>query len=380
MAWNEPGGNKPKDPWGGGEQGPPDLDEAIKKVQEKLGSLFGGRPSSSGGGNAVGGGLVALILVAGLIFWAAMGFYKVDEQERGVIFRLGRYHATVGPGLHWNPPFIDDVTRVTVTTERQYTSRGLMLTQDENIVELPLTVQYNIGDAKAFVVNVRDPEISLQQATDSALRHVVGSSSLDAALGEGRQLIGDEVKQRLQAYLNDYGTGIQIVKVNIQEGKPPAPVKSAFDDVVKAKEDEERLKNEAQAYANGVVPEARGRAQRIIEEAMGYRSQVVAAATGEAQRFESVLTEYERNPDVTRERLYIDAIQEVMSNSSKVLVDLDGGNNVMYLPLNQFTQQQTAAPGAVQVDGSDIARRITEEVMERLRRQSATTYRRGDSR
>lgn len=382
MAWNEPGGNKPKDPWGGGEQGPPDLDEAIKKVQEKLGSLFGGRPSSSGGGNAVGagGGLLALILVAALIFWAAMGFYKVDEQERGVIFRLGRYHATVGPGLHWNPPFIDDVTRVTVTTERQYTSRGLMLTQDENIVELPLTVQYNIGDAKAFVVNVRDPEISLQQATDSALRHVVGSSSLDAALGEGRQLIGDEVKQRLQAYLNDYGTGIQIVKVNIQEGKPPAPVKSAFDDVVKAKEDEERLKNEAQAYANGVVPEARGRAQRIIEEAMGYRSQVVAAATGEAQRFESVLTEYERNPDVTRERLYIDAIQEVMSNSSKVLVDLDGGNNVMYLPLNQFTQQQTAAPGAVQVDGSDIARRITDEVMERLRRQSATTYRRGDSR
>ena len=375
MAWNEPGGNKPKDPWGGGEQGPPDLDEAIKKVQEKLGSLFGGRPSSGGGS-----GLVALILVAGLIFWAAMGFYKVDEQERGVIFRLGRYHATVGPGLHWNPPFIDDVTRVTVTTERQYTSRGLMLTQDENIVELPLTVQYNIGDAKAFVVNVRDPEISLQHATDSALRHVVGSSSLDAALGEGRQLIGDEVKQRLQAYLNDYGTGIQIVKVNIQEGRPPAPVKAAFDDVVKAKEDEERLKNEAQAYANGVVPEARGHAQRIIEEAMGYRSQVVAAATGEAQRFESVLTEYERNPDVTRERLYIDAIQEVMSNSSKVLVDLDGGNNVMYLPLNQFTQQQTAAPGAVQVDGSDIARRITDEVMERLRRQSATTYRRGDSR
>lgn len=379
MAWNEPGGNKPKDPWGGGEQGPPDIDEAIKKMQEKLGGLFGGKGLPGGVGGA-GGGLVLLVLVAGLILWAALGFYKVDEKERAVILRLGRYHSTVGPGLHWNPRFIDYVARVTVTTERQYTSRGLMLTQDENIVELPLTVQYNIGDAKSFVLNVRDPEVSLQHATDSALRHVVGSSTLDAALGEGRQLIGDEVKQRLQAYLDDYGTGIAIIKVNIQEGKPPAPVKAAFDDVVKAKEDEERLKNEAQAYANGVVPEARGRAQRIIEEAMGYRSRVVSAATGEAQRFEYLLEEYEKNPEVTRERLYIDAVQEVMSNSSKVLVDLEGGNNVMYLPLNQLGQQQAVVSETVQVDGSEIARRITDEVMERLRRQSANTYRRGDSR
>ena len=384
MAWNEPGGNKPKDPWGGGDQGPPDLDEALRKFQEKLGGIFGGGSGSSPGGlgSGLSRGLIALALIAVFIFWAAMGFYKVDEQERGVVLRLGRYHNTVGPGLRWNARMIDNVTLVTVTTERQYTSRGLMLTEDENIVELPLTVQYNIGDAKAFVLHVRDPEISLQEATDSALRHVVGGSSLDAALGEGRQLIGDEVKMRLQTYLDDYGTGIQIIKVNIQEGKPPAPVKGAFDDVVKAREDEERLKNEAQAYANGVVPEARGRAQRILEEATGYRAQVIAESTGEARRFEQLLAEYQKSPDVTRERLYIDTMQAVMSSSSKVLIDIEDGNNIMYLPLNQLMQQDSAVPTttAARVDGSEVARRITDEVMERLRRQSASTYRRGDSR
>jgi membrane protease subunit HflK len=271
------------------------------------------------------------------------------------------------------------VTLVTVTTERQYTSRGLMLTEDENIVELPLTVQYNIDDAKAFVLNVRDPEVSLQHATDSALRHVVGGSTLDMALGEGRQLIGDEVKLRLQTYLDDYGTGIQIIKVNIQEGKPPAPVKAAFDDVVKAKEDEERLKNEAQAYANGVVPEARGRAQRMIEEATGYRSRVVAEAEGEARRFEQLLTEYKKTPEVTRERLYIDALQEVMANSSKVMIDVDGGNSMLYLPLDQLRKQGSGSIDGT-LDGSDLARRITDEVMDRLRRQSTTSYRRGESR
>jgi membrane protease subunit HflK len=257
----------------------------------------------------------------------------------------------------------------------------MMLTEDENIVELPLTVQYNIADAKSFVLNVRDPEISLQHATDSALRHVVGGSTLDEALGEGRQIIGDEVKSRLQEYLDDYGTGMLIIKVNIQEGKPPAPVKGAFDDVVKAKEDEERLKNEAQAYANGVVPEARGRAQRIIEEATGYSARVVAESTGEAARFEKLLTEYAKSPEVTRERLYLDAMQSVMSQSSKVLVDVEGSSNLMYLPLNQLMNQEAVTPGATTVDSSEIARRITDEVMERLRRQStATPYRRGDAR
>ncbi len=384
MAWNEPGGNKPKDPWGGGDQGPPDLEEALKKFQDKLGGIFGGSRSGSGSGSGSGRpglplNLLALVLVGLLIFWGAMGFYKVDEQERGVILRLGRYSETVGPGLHWNPPFVDNVTRVMVTTERQYTSRGLMLTQDENIVELPLTVQYNIADAKSFVLNVKDPEVSLQHATDSALRHVVGSSTLDMALGEGRQLIGDEVKLRLQNYLDDYATGIQIIKVNIQEGKPPAAVKEAFDDVVKAKEDEERLKNEAQAYANGIVPEARGRAQRMIEEATGYRSRVVSEAEGDAQRFEQLLTEYQKAPEVTRERLYIDAMQDVLSRSSKVMVDVEGGNNMMYLPLDQLMKK--GAESSSPLGDDEMVRRVAEEVLSRLRRQSNTTSaRRGEGR
>lgn len=380
MAWNEPGGNKPKDPWGGDNQGPPDLDEALKKFQEKLGGIFGGSGGSGGGGGSgISGSLIALVLVGLVIFWAAMGFYKVDEQERSVILRLGRYHATVGPGLHWNPPLIDSVATVTVTTERQYTSRGLMLTEDENIVELPLTVQYNIDDAKAFVLNVRNPEVSLQHATDSALRHVVGGSTLDMALGEGRQLIGDEVKLRLQTYLDDYGTGIKIVKVNIQEGKPPTPVKAAFDDVVKAKEDEERLKNEAQAYANGVVPEARGRAQRMIEEATGYRSRVEAEAEGQARRFEQLLAEYQKAPAVTRERLYLDTMQDVMANSSKVMIDVDGGNSMMYLPLDQLMKQNSSG-NTGSADNSELTRRIADEVMNRLRRQSTSSVRRGESR
>lgn len=384
MAWNEPGGNKPKDPWGGGDQGPPDLEEALKKFQDKLGGIFGGSRSGSGSGSGSGGrgipmNLIALVLVGLLIFWGAMGFYKVDEQERGVILRLGRYHETVGPGLHWNPPGIDNVSRVMVTTERQYTSRGLMLTEDENIVELPLTVQYNIADAKAFVLNVKDPEVSLQHATDSALRHVVGSSTLDMALGEGRQLIGDEVKLRLQNYLDDYATGMQIIKVNIQEGKPPAAVKEAFDDVVKAKEDEERLKNEAQAYANGVVPEARGRAQRMIEEATGYRARVVSEAEGDARRFEQLLTEYQKSPEVTRERLYIDAMQDVLSRSSKVMIDVEGGNNMMYLPLDQLMKR--GAESGSSMGDEEMVRRTAEEVINRLRRQSTTTSaRRGEGR
>ncbi len=208
---------------------------------------------------------------------------------------------------------MDQVVPVNVTKERQYGSEGRMLTQDENIVELQIVVQYNISDVKAFVLNVRDPEFSLRQATESALRHVVGSTRLDQVLSEGRGQISDEVKVKLQSYLDNYGTGIQVVKITIQEARPPAQVKAAFDDVIKAKEDEERLKNEASAYANGIVPEARGRAQRMLEEAAAYRGKVVAEAQGEAQRFEKLLAEYRKAPEVTRERLYLDAVQRVMS-------------------------------------------------------------------
>ena len=370
MAWNEPGGNgKQRDPWGG-DQGPPDLDEAFRKFREKLGGAFGGGGS---GDVRFNGGIVGLVLLLILGVWFYLGIYVLDEQERGVVLRFGKYHQTLDPGLNWKPRLMDQVVPVNVTRERQYASEGRMLTQDENIVELQIVVQYNISDVKSFVLNVRDPEFSLRQATESALRHVVGSTRLDQVLSEGRGQISDEVKVKLQNYLDNYGTGIQVVKITIQEARPPAQVKAAFDDVIKAKEDEERLKNEASAYANGIVPEARGRAQRMLEEAAAYRGKVVAEAQGEAQRFEKLLAEYRKAPEVTRERLYLDAVQRVMSASSKVLVDVPGGNNVLYLPIDKMSRSggDTAAPQRPGAAAADSAGQVADEVVERLRREAA---------
>jgi len=271
---------------------------------------------------------------------------------------------------------IESKTIVRVTEERQYSSRGVMLTEDENIVESPLTVQYNIADPKAFVLNVRNPELSLQQATDSALRHVVGSSRLDDVVSVGRQAIGDEVKLRLQTYLDNYGTGIQVVKINIQEAKPPSEVKEAYDDVIRAREDQERLINEAQAYSNGIIPESRGKAQRMIEEANGYKAKVIVEAEGEAQRFENLLTEYQKAPGVTRERLYLDAMEAVMSQSSKVLVDVEGGNNMMYIPLDKIMQSQPANAGGSMPARDDIGE-IADEVIKRLRLEQGASSTRG---
>ena len=370
MAWNEPGGNgKQRDPWGG-DQGPPDLDEAFRKFREKLGGALGGGGTGDARFNS---GVIGLVLLLIFGVWFYLGIYVIDEQERAVVLRFGRSHQTLDPGLNWKPRLMDQVVPVNVTKERQYASEGRMLTQDENIVELQIVVQYNISDVKSFVLNVRDPEFSLRQATESALRHVVGSTRLDQVLSEGRGQISDEVKVKLQSYLDNYGTGIQVVKITIQEARPPAQVKAAFDDVIKAKEDEERLKNEASAYANGIVPEARGRAQRMLEEAAAYRGKVVAEAQGEAQRFEKLLTEYRKAPEVTRERLYLDAVQRVMSASSKVLVDVPGGNNVLYLPIDKMSRSggDTAAPQRPGAAAADSAGQVADEVVERLRREAA---------
>ncbi|MEQ9462472.1 MAG: FtsH protease activity modulator HflK [Haliea sp.] len=379
MAWNEPGGggNKPKDPWGGGEQGPPDLDEALKKLQEKLGGIFGGR---SGGGSGKSGGsrgipssLFVVAALVAVVVWALMGLYQVDEQERAVVLRFGKYYDTVQPGLQWNPPLIDEVIKVNTTKVRAATFREVMLTQDENIVEVRMSVQYVILDPTSFVLKVRDPENSLQHAAQSALRHVVGDTRMDSTLTEGRAQIGVDVQARLQRYVDMYETGIRVVKVNIDESKPPSQVQAAFDDVIKAREDEERLKNEAQAYANGIVPEARGRAQRVIEEASAYREQVVAEAEGEAERFKALLVEYAKAPEVTRERLYLDAVQRVFRNTSKVMVDVEGGNNVMYLPLDKMTESAGASVPRVggRLDSNTI-RELTNAVTEQLRQDAAS--------
>lgn len=378
MAWNEPGGggNKPKDPWGGGDQGPPDLDEALKKLQDKLGGLFGGG-KGGGAGKGSGRGIPpSLFIVLGLVVvvvWALMGLYQVDEQERGVVLRFGKYYETVQPGLQWNPPLIDDVTTVNTTKVRAAAFRETMLTQDENIVEVRMSVQYVIDDPLSFVLKVRDPESSLQQSAQSALRHVVGDARMDMVLTEGRAQIGFDAQERLQRYTNSYETGIRVVKVNIDESKPPGQVQAAFDDVIKAREDEERLKNEAQAYANGIVPEARGRAQRVTEEAAAYREQVVANASGEAERFTKLLTEYTKAPEVTRQRLYLDALQQVYSNTNKVMVDVEGGNNIMYLPLDKMVDQNRVrtSAGNAGVDGATL-RELTNSVTEQLRQDAAS--------
>jgi membrane protease subunit HflK len=246
-----------------------------------------------------------------------------------------------------------------------------MLTQAENIVEISLTVQYNIVNAKDFVLSIKDPELSLKYATDSALRHVVGSTGLDGVISTGREEVAVSTAEKLQDLLNVYSSGINVVKINIEEARPPTEVKAAYDDVIKAREDLERLVNEAQAYSNGVIPEARGEAQRLREEAEGYLSQVVSKSQGEAKRFTALLTEYKKAPGVTRERLYIDAIEEVMSNSTKILVDTEGGNNMLYLPLDKLVQQGNAA-GATRGSGSDsqMVDRIANEVIEKLQRNS----------
>jgi len=387
MAWNEPGGGK--DPWGNGSGkggNPPDLDAALKDIGEKFGKIFGGGGSGSGGGSGggIGGMAIVGILLIISVIWGLLGFYQIDAKEKALVLRLGKFHEIVGDGLHWNPPLVDLVTRVRVTEERQYQTRGQMLTQDENIVELPLTVHYNIKSVKDFVLNVKAPESSLRHATDSALRHVVGSSGLDEVVSTGREQLSIDVEERLQTYLDSYGTGIKVVKVNILEAKPPSAVKAAYDDVIKAREDRERVINEAQAYANGIVPEARGRAKRVLEEAKGYQARVVADAEGETERFEKLLAEYQKAPEVTRQRLYLDTMQSVMENSSKILVDVEGGNNMLYLPLDKIMQQQASSPGRSSSGSSSQMRSlssadinlITEAVIDRIRNQSSNSQRR----
>jgi modulator of FtsH protease HflK len=318
----------------------------------------------------VSGAALGVVALVAFLIWAVLGVYQVDEQERGVVLRFGRYLDTVQPGLHWNPRLIDDVTRLNITKVRSATFREIMLTQDENIVEVKLSVQYVINDPVKFALQVRDPERSLQHASQSALRHVVGGISMDMVLGRAQMAV--DVQKRLQEYLDLYQTGILVSKVTVDESKPPTQVQSAFDDVIRAREDEERVQNEAQAYANSVVPEARGGAQRQIEEANAYKEQVIANAEGEAERFNRLLIEYRKSPEVTRERLYLDAVQAVLSQTDKVMVDVEGGNNVMYLPLDKLSQQNQRAgsQGEARLDSTNI-RELTNAVTEQLRADAA---------
>ncbi len=363
MAWNEPGNNgngngNDNDPWGGGrrsggDQGPPDIDEVIKNLTKKFGSLFGGSGrgsgntgSAAGGGGGLTGGLIAGLAVAIVVIWGFMGIYQVAQAERGVVLRFGKVvDAIVQPGLHWNPPLVDEVMRVNVEELQTRSYRNDMLTTDENIVNLAVTVQYRISDPVKYVLRVQEPERSLDNAAESAIRHEVGGNEMNNIFTVGRDAIANGVHDRLQDYMDVYNTGILVSQVSVVDAQPPDEVRPAFDDVIRAREDEARVQNEAQQYANRIVPVARGEAQQAIEQANAYQQEVVAMAEGDASRFDQLLTEYLKAPQVTRQRLYIDSMQEVMTNSSKILIDVEGGNNMLYLPLDQIMQQNSSAIG-----------------------------------
>lgn len=351
MAWNEPG-NKNENPWGNQRNNnePPDLEEMLRRAKQKISDLFGG----NGASHSWSGVFLALGLF--VTIWLALGCYTVNEQEKAVVLRFGKYYETRGSGFSWNPYLIDVVQKVNVTNVQSVSHKALMLTEDENIIDVKLSVQYRVVNPKDFLLNVRDPAASLEQATESAIRHVVGSTKMDPVLGDGRVLVAAEVKERIQRYMDNYGAGIQVSQVTIDDAQPPAAVKAAFDNVFKAKEDQERFKNEAQAYANGVVPEAEGQAVRKTEEANGYKSAVIARAEGEAQRFKNILEQYKKSPEVMRQRLYLDAVQTALSNSSKVLVDTKNGNPMFYIPLDKMmTPTDSKAATTMPTKNTDVS-------------------------
>jgi membrane protease subunit HflK len=369
MSWNEPGGGK-KDPWSGGEdKGPPDLDEALRSLQEKLKKILSDNNGDNNNNPEDPSNVLKSIgfFLAGVtVLWGLSGFYIVDEGNNGVVTRFGKYTATTQAGLNWHLPVpIEQVNIVNVKQQRfievgyrsvagsgQVTGsvpkESLMLTKDENYVDVRLAVQYQVKDAKNFLFNLANPVTTLEQVTQSAQRGAVGSNSMDYVLTEGRSEIVSLIKREIQEVMDNYQSGIQITSVNLQDAQPPEQVQNAFEDAIKAREDEQRLINEAQAYANDVVPKARGAAARKIEEAEGYKEQVIAQAQGETARFNSLLAQYKLAPEVTRKRLYLENMEGVLAQSNTVLVDVKNGNNMMYLPLDKLapaiTNNNTPAP------------------------------------
>lgn len=371
MAWNQPGGgNGGRDPWGErGQQGPPDLDEVLKKLQERLSRLFGGgRVRMPGGGGTRSTLLgIAVVLVVLLAVWAFAGINIVEPAQQGVVLRFGAYDRTVGPGPHWIPYFIEHMDIVNVEQVRReeigfrsvageqgsVPHESLMLTGDENIIDVRFVVQYKVKNARDYLYNVVDPDSTVRQATESAVREIVGRSKMDFVITEGRDAVAREAERLIQQILDRYGAGLTITSVNMQDAQPPRQVQAAFSDAVKAREDEVRLINEARAYAADILPKARGEADAIRERAKGYKQRVIAEAEGKSARFLSMLAAYKNAPVVTRERLYLDTMQDVLGSTSKVIVDIPGGNNLIYLPLDKLLGKhvpQAPQPAASSTD------------------------------
>ena len=354
MGWKEPSNNK--DPWtgGSGNQGPPDLGEVAKKIKQQINRLFGTKGGGSdGGGNRGGSGgngadgpgvgdaaspYIWMLIAGGLV--AALAWemlYVIQPAERGLVLRFGKFVTSLSPGLSLRLPRpFEHVERVNIDQIRAITHSAHMLTQDENIVEIELAVQYKLKDAPEYKFNVFDPETTLKQATESAVRSVIGKNKLDYALTEGRAEIASNTRDTIQAILDSYKSGLQVTSVNMQPARPPDEVKSAFDDAIKAREDEQRLINESESYRNEIIPRARGEAARVGQDALAYKYRAVALAEGDAARFTQIVGEYAKAPEITRQRLYIDAVQSVLAGSSKVLLDTKSGNNLVYLPLDKI--------------------------------------------
>jgi len=346
MAWNEPGNNgKDRDPWGnnGKNQGPPDLDEMLRKVSRRFGGLFGGGTS----GGDVGRFGISIALVIAVVVWVVSGFYTIREAERGAVLRFGKFSHIVEPGLRWNPTFIDKVIPVDVESVRSLPASGFMLTQDENVVRVEMDVQYRVVNPEQYLFSVTNADESLSQATDSALRYVVGHTKMDDVLTTGREKVRQETWEVIDSIVEPYQMGLQIVDVNFLPARPPEEVKDAFDDAIAAQEDEQRFIREAEAYAREVEPKARGQVKRLEQEAEGYKSQVVLKAQGEVARFNELLPQYQAAPELTRNRIYLETMEELYQQANKVLVDMPAGNNSMiYLPLDKLPGKQAAAQPA----------------------------------
>ncbi|OQW92909.1 MAG: HflK protein [Beggiatoa sp. IS2] len=340
MPWNEPGGNGNKDPWDHqkNEPGPPDLDEIVRKMKDKLfGRSGGGNSSKSSDDDEGNGGLLGLVIFfVVFVMWIILSIYIVQPAEQGVETRFGRYSETTEAGIRWHWYPIERMEKINVEQVRAVTHKALMLTQDENIVEIELIVQYRIKDAGHYLFNVREPDNTLQQATESALREIVGTNKMDDVITSKRTQVAMDTKLLVQEILNRYEAGLDVLSVNMQDAQPPAAVQEAFADVIKAREDEERHKNKAEAYANEIVQKAGGTADKLRQEAQAYKAQVVAQAEGQTQRFLSVLKEYEKAPEITRKRLYLESMESVLTHTGKIMVDVKNGNNFMVLDLGNL--------------------------------------------
>ena len=378
MPWNEPG--KDKDPWGQrNNDAPPDLDEIFNNLKKKLNGLLG---SGKGGSGSSGkrpdeySGIFMIALVALIIVWLLSGIYIVDEGQRGVVTRFGAKTDMTMPGPHWRFPWpIDAVEKVNVEAVRKINHKSNMLTEDENIIAISYEVQYNIKDAQEYTFDVRFPDLTLKQAAESAFREVVGHNKMDFIITEGRADVTAETKTIMQAILDSYKTGLNVLQVNLNEAQPPEEVQDAFADAIKAREDQQRIINEANAYRNDIVPKARGDAQSMLEDAEAYRTRVLKSSQGETERFNKLYNEYKLAPEVTRERLYLDAMEKVLQDSPKIIMDSNNNSNLMYLPLDKLingsSRSNTSSNAAASILGSSNSTQVRRNILDEFNRNTS---------